>query len=420
MNMMKNWKRRKTTTLICPDERRWQAWLMGEDGSAGIMQSCAEPLDAPAWAKVVLALPSREVFTLPLWIVTGDESAIEGLIRFQLERRGLRAPQGQSVVMDYRVVKRDGAQTLVLAHVLPPHFPGNLAFDSVVAYDLSARMFALPENQMVLWREHDRLVMAVSCGSELTSLQVLSDENVTAAVIMEMRSIRDVLVSERVIGSLDGITAWGGFTAEEQALLGGALRLPVIAVPKPQPRMPRELLKLMPEKAMNAREEKTGRRRKWQVAGVLAVLNLLLLGGLLAHVAFLKWQCRGMERSLAADAAEVDRVRQVAARWKSLEPATTPDSYAIEQLWRCSQCLPPEGVRLTLYEQREMREKHEARICITGESKDAPLAFKLAQDIQGSRELAAYRWTINQPKLLQNDSAQFQIEGVRTYASDQP
>jgi len=76
-------------------------------------------------------------------------------------------------------------------------------------------------------------------------------------------------------------------------------------------------------------------------------------------------------------------------------------------LLRCSNLLPPDGVRFTLFE------TNEGKILIQGEAADAKAAFNFADALKQSRDLRDYKIEMPLPATLPNGNTKFQIQGTR-------
>lgn len=385
----------------------WEVWAMGEGGQARLAQACTSPDDAEISAHSVLALPLRQLFAVPLWLTTTDPALMREMIFLQLERRGLSGGRSaQESVFDYRVLKSTENKTLVLAIALPGALPGQLNLD-LHNYEPSARTHALPPDELVIWREGDRLVLVITQGTEIAYFEALGDDKITDEVLRELQCIRLQLEAENVIGRLNGVTLWSAFSPGETSLIAGATNLPVRSDSRPAPAMPAERMNLVPVSVRQSQQiaKAAGRKKSLlaTVAGIYALLVLLLV----LRVGWLYVQCSRIEAQLKSQAPVVKQLEATAHRWDLLDAAINPESYPVELLLRCARLLPSEGVRFTLFKTTG------DKIFIQGEAKNAPAAFKFAEDLKQSKDLHDYKWQMPQPRLLANDNAEFQIEGVR-------
>ncbi|MBI4024403.1 MAG: hypothetical protein HY360_05440 [Verrucomicrobia bacterium] len=402
---------RKEKFLLCPGDGQWEVWGMGPDSISKLVRTCPTPADAKIPAHAILALPLRHVFALPLWLVAGDDATLADMIYLQLEKRALLARSRSETVMHHQVVGVEDAKKLALVAVLPVGLPESLCLDRITHYDLSARVFPLPKNQFTLWIEGDRLVLAVTRDDHLCYFQALGNREITPLVSQELRCIQMRLETEKILASGRGVTLWGEFSSEAQALVGHALGLAVQCQPRPSPCMPSAPWNLIPHSVAQAQVAHQQRAKRRNILALAAAVYALLIGGLIFQVAKLSFQTAAIKTALAKDASTVAVIRETARRWSALEAAINPEDYPLEQLLRCSRSLPPDGVRFTLFERKG------TKLLIMGEAKSAASAFKFAEDLKQSKDLAGYKWQMPQPRLLPNDSSQFQIEGEQPHAS---
>lgn len=406
------WSRQPSETfLLCPSAKEWEIWDLSKNGAGKLTGTCADPSAAGLPSRFVMGIPLREVFALPLWLATTDETLFRDMIFLQLERRGLLARSKEETVMNYRVVTREKSRMLVLVTVLPSTFPEALCIEKVLSCEPSARLFPLPKDQWTFWQEGDRLAVAATRGEELVYFQALGDRTFSASVIHELRCICWQLEAQGVIAPMSGITVWGEIAEPELKLLNEALGLMAVCQPRPAPRLPSQPMPLVPSPVQALHASRKMRWKKLRVAGAVAAIYVLLASCWILQVGWLSCQKWRIERSLQRDAATVQTIRQTAERWQAFDLALNPAVYPVEQLFQCSKLLPAEGLRLTLFEQQGFK------LLITGEAKNASVALKFVEDLKKSRDFASYRWQMPQPRLLPNGSALFQMEGVRPHAS---
>lgn len=384
----------------------WEVWAVTRD-QARLVNVCNTPGDAQFFPHSMLALPLRQSFAIPLWLATTDKALMREMIFLQLERRGFsNARSAGEAVFDYRILKSVENKTLALAVSLPGALPEQFCLD-LHNYEPSARTHLFPADEFILWREGDRLALAVTQGSDLVYFQSLGDGNFTEAVLKELQCIRLELEAEDVIGQLEGITLWAEFSLQELSMVEEAMDLRVTSGKRPAPVIPGELLDLVPTSIrQNQHVTKTQEFKKSLMTATMGIYLLILLF-LLIRVGWFHLKCRQIEAELSGHKLVVTELQETAHRWDLLDPAVNPESYPVEQLLRCARLLPPEGVRFTLFKTTA------GKIFIQGEAKNAPAAFKFAEELKQNKDLGDYRWQMPQPRLLANDNAEFQIEGAQ-------
>ena len=331
------------------------------------------------------------------------------MVFLQLERRGLASARtAQEAVFDYRVIKTIENRTLVLAVSLPPNLPANLSLD-LLNFEPSARTYLLPRDE-ILWREGDRLAVAVTQGSDLVYFQALGDGSLTEAVILELQCVRLQLEAEHVVERLTGITLWDEFSRDEVAMLEEAMDLRSPCSPS-LPDCPRS----------EARPPPAGRARNAEVAQSVGAKSLArhhcrprlfharAPAGASRGVAI--HQCRRVESDLAAMRRKSPKSKRPQVEWtrwkKRLIPKLTPPNCFSAARDCCPRTAPFHFVR------NENRQGE-----IEGEAKNAPTAFKFGEDLRKFKDLGDFQWQMQAPTLLANDNAKFSIDGIRYGAKD--
>src|SRR5260221_754580 len=160
----------------------WEVWVIGAQADAKCVQTCATPRDNPLRRNATLALPVSQAFCLPLWLNETDAKQFAGMIPLQLELRGLQPRGNGPAVFDWTVVAREGTRTLVMVGVLPSSIAAEMQAGDYPAFDLSARYLSFPENSLTLWREQDRLAVAITRGQNLVYYQALEEGRITERV----------------------------------------------------------------------------------------------------------------------------------------------------------------------------------------------------------------------------------------------
>ena len=393
--------------LLRPSEgAQWEVWAM-DGAQPRLIETRPAPAGARLTPQTVLGLPLRQLFAVPLWLATTDPSLMRGMIFLQLERRGLSGGRSAGdMVFDYRVVATVSNKTLVLVATLPHALPAELCLD-LRAYEPTARLLPLPEDQFALWREDGRLVLAATRGRALAYFQALGEGSFSPAVLQELQCIKLQLESTAAIVQMSSVTLWGDFTPADIAAVAGALDLRVITAPRPAPVLPGDPMDLIPSSVRRLQSAAQSRARTLLLASAVAGAYLIFLLCLVGNVAWLSMQATHMQADIDAHQDEVASIKSTAARWNAMTPAVDPDSYPVELLLRCSNPLPPEGVRFTQFNTGD------GTISIRGEAANATVASRFAVDLKQSNSLRDYQFEMPLPTVLPSGNTQFLIEGVR-------
>lgn len=385
----------------------WEVWVLGVQVPAECVQTCSTPLENKLLKNSALALPAAQVFCLPLWLNETDPKLLGGMIPLQLELRGLQPRGGGPAVFDWSVVAEDETRTLVMIGVLPAMMPEELHVEAYHTFDLSVRYLALPENALTLWKEQDRLVIAITRGTKLIYFQALSEGTITTRVAQDLTCIWTTLSMEGMLVSLNEVMLWTEVSTEEFNLLRTSLQLPIKQRQRPLPEEPSPAWKLIPASVGEAK--RTREMRRWRNRGIwIAVaVYLLIVAGLLLRCYMTSRKVDELQKWQAAHVGAVTAIHTTAATWKALQPVVDEKNYPLELLLHACKSMPADQMHLTLFEASE------GHLLIKGEAKNVAAAFQFLDHLKTDPGFTGYTWNMGQPQILPNDLAQMQIEGTR-------
>jgi hypothetical protein len=398
-------KGQRSILLPGPTEAEpWEVWVLGGKREAQIVQICPTPLENRLRHCSTLVLPVAQVFCLPLWLNETDTRQFGGMIPLQLESRGLQ-PRNEPAVFDWSVVaQEEEKRTLVLVGVLPAALPPELHAEAYASFDLSARFFPLATNALTLWREHDRLVVAITRGPNLVYYQALPEGEVTPRVIQDHNSVRATLEMQDILTPLRLVVAWTPLKPEERAALQGAFNVQVVEEEGPPPEMPVQPWKLTPNAIGEAR--RTRESRRW--------IGRALLGALVVYLAVIAWfawqyvqvslKVRELGKWQDANAADVDVVMSGRSAWKQLAPVVDYKYFPLEILKNAQAAIPADELHLTLFECDD-----QGKLQIRGEAKNVAGAFTFFENLKADPYFSRFNLQMGNPRPLPNDLASFQI-----------
>lgn len=399
--------------VLFPGPDHWEIWTAAPPALKPLQESVALETAAPHLGKdSQIALPAHEAIVVPLWLGASDPSLFRDMTDLQLEKRGLLASGFESTAPLYTLetVVQDGDETLVTAALLADGTPAALCQDRVRDYLLAIDLLPLPPNHCTIWRELNRWVFCLTRNGKAVSLQSLPSQAEWADLLQEIRLTLLELELEKVIFSLEGAVCWHPIREEDQLHWRNQISLPLEVAP----RLPlalqswRHPLVPLPVQASRSLERERHRSKRW--LGAALAVYLVLLALLLGHCGILLWQRHSLRNTLAATHPKAEHLRQISDRWNALEDAIDPGHYPLELFYRCTRGLPAEGVRYVAYSLED------SDLLLQGEASNAALAFSYLEALKQNRDLAAYSWAMASPKLLPNNSAQFQITGTSRYA----
>ncbi len=389
----------------------WEVWVIGAQADAKCVQTCATPRDNPLRRNATLALPVSQVFCLPLWLNETDAKQFAGMIPLQLELRGLQPRGNGPAVFDWTVVAREGTRTLVMVGVLPSSIAAEMQAGDYPAFDLSARYLSFPENSLTLWREQDRLAVAITRGQNLVYYQALEEGRITERVAQDLGCIRATLIMQGILAPWQQVMLWMEAGPDELATLQSGLQLPIKQAERPSPKAPSPAWKLMPATVGEAK--RTREVQRWRNRGLLIALAVYLLAVvvMLSRFFLTSFRVDQLRKWQSEHAQAIALVRDTRAAWKELRPVVDENSYPLELLLHTSESIPADQLHLTLFEASD------GHLLIKGEAKNAVAAFQFLDKLKSDPRFTGYSWDMGQPHLLPNDLAQLQIEGTRATAN---
>jgi hypothetical protein len=398
-------------TILLPGEELWELWRFDATRDTPEFNCIESDPDLAALAPraKVLALPSRYVFSIPIWLTTTDESLIKDLLQVQLEKRGFRNRPNHNLIWDYTIVDRRETQTLVLSAILPHNLPASFTqFPEISHYPPLATIFPLAPQGLTLWKELGRWCVAASLQGKLSYFQDLGDTRLTSPTITQLVMLRHELYAEDVLPEIDVIQIYGIADQEELDAIGMAFDCSIHMRQRPLPEWhPDQSLILVPEPVQIARKARAIQKQRLLYLQIAAIIYLVFLSITTIYYAIISVQAHQIKKQQITKDPIVRKIQDTAKKWSVLEPAISPSHYPFELLWRASKALPEDGVRWTVFEFQDKK------IIITGEAKNAPAASKYLDDLKQNPQLRDFSWVMPPPRLLPNDSAQFQIEGNR-------
>lgn len=377
------------------------------EGATACVQVCGRPGENQLRRHGILVLPVTEVFCVPLWLNQTDTKQIAGAIPLQLELRGLQPRNQLAAIFDFSVITRHDTRTLILAGILPAALPHELQAELYNAFDLSVRFLALPDDALVLWREHDRFVCAITRGSDLSYFQALEEDCISPRLVQGLRCMLMSLEMQGVITPLQQIVVWADIAPDELQSLQVGLGIPTQQSERPPPRPPSTGWKLVPTTVTEARQHR--KTRRWQMRGALAALAayLIALAWILSHLYVTSGKVDELLLWKSNHAQPLTLIHDTRSAWTELRPVVDEKSYPLELLLHVSDSIPNDHLHLTLFE------TDDGHLLIKGEAKDISTAFQFLDHLKKDPSFEGYRWEMGQPHLLPNDLAQLQIEGTR-------
>lgn len=396
--------------IALPDEDRGWTLRSGRRIEASAGRELAEV--AGSGAEVLVGVPATFSTTFSLKVPTTDASLFSGMVGSQVERRGW-AHHGDAAATphQHRVVSQGADETWLAVDVLSEDFPEALCLPRAAGYAPSASLLRLPEGRLLLWREHQRLVLAANHQGRLTHLQVLSAEpELSQALAQEINLTTLSLQAEDLLDETPELLVVGSIAAnpgEGWRAFEKALLIPVefraeapetVAAPVVDDRF-------LPQAVREARRRRAAGRRRVLIG--LAAAAVYAVAGTWIWMSAKKTEATiaELEAKVEATRPDVALIQETEARWRALEPAIDLHYFPLVQLNEFTRVMPGSGVLVREYETKGRE------IEIDGSARDVQMAFRLKEDLEKNPFFQAYAWSMPQPRVEKNNMATFQIQG---------
>jgi hypothetical protein len=357
---------------------------------------------------ITVAVPAQYASTFVVSLPTTDSAVFSDMAFAQIERRGLARESEGDVIFDHHTVGHEGNTTDLSIDVLSAEFPETWSLPKADGYVASARVLEMPDDKLMLWREHKRLVLAANHGGRVTHVQVVSaGTKLGEAVAQEVNLTALSLQGEGAIGENPDLVVVGEFSREHCEAFEKASVLPVEFAPERRVRASVAATDpgLTPAAVLRARH----RRSRGKQRGVVLALVALFYAG----IVFFLWNfSKGRAQEIADLQAEVAAIRPAAEkvqrdreRWEALEPSVDLRFYPLVQLNQITRVMPPSGLVIREFQTRGRN------VRIRGRARDAQLAFRFEEGLEANEALGDYQWNMPNPKVERDNSATFEVQG---------
>ena len=400
--------RQMRRALLRPVAAGWEKWEEGESGAWERSGEAPDLAELRPGAHSLVAVPVRRAFSLAVWVPAEDPALFGDLVFTQLELRGLAGRSREATSFAWREVAREGNEALLHAVVLPSNLAPQYWHGEVTEYAVSPSCLPLAPDAVTLWEEEGGWVAAVTRGDRLLHFQPLTEKTPSAAMALEVWLMMAPLDAGRMLTGDGRVTIlYQGETAPDLGSWRASGGIDAEARPFPPPVRPVAMPGCVPLPVRELQRAKEVGARRQKIALAAAAGYFLLVLALAANTFWLWWRAESLRADIAREAGDVDAVRAAMQRWDAIEPALHPPGYPLEVLYQTARLLPKDGVRLTLFQMNP------DRVVVTGEASTLQAAQRFQEDVRKNPELAAYDWTMENPRPLPTGSARFQIDGVR-------
>jgi len=359
---------------------------------------------------IVLSLPVTAVLAQRFRLPTVDPAEFPEMVRIQIEKALPFSPE--EVTADFELIEQNETESVIsavavrneqLEEIAAPLLDKGVIPRQVTVYAAQRATTHAPEGRaLLIYPEGETLVSAVTENGKVSLARTLDGaaaeqlkmELPQLALSAELQGIEasfpNVLLDESCYELRDTVQ---GILASPTELVG--IETPPASVK----------LNLLPE-SWRQRRTQLAKRGEWQkrltlAGGAYAALFLLFL----LYLGYARFAIARLDRLIARDAPQTQFIRETETNWKALAPAIDSRFYPVEVLFRLSQDLPSNDVRITAYNQSARQ------ISVDGEANTAQLAYQFAEKVKKDGALQNFRFDMAAPRILPNNHAQFRLEG---------
>lgn len=409
--------------ILFPGPEGWEAWSQAEDGGA----ECVGPSETPGKLRPppnsVFCLPSRSIFSVPLWVREAEGPPSREQVGLRLEEKGLLGPNPEAAVWSMESIRSEAllgsdgqpeSRQLEATAVLLPGFQEEWLVETAGRHEVAGRTQApsAAGTVAILRRELGRWVADFYFQGKWLHCQPLLARELDAGAAVELSALLGQMEGEGVVSGINQVVVRdpgeGGVSREFVSALPCGCRME----PRVPPRLSLSPWNLEPPALVEHRQEKQAsqKRKKWLRVAV-GVYALLL-------AAFVAWwitpwmQMRLAKRALAEIEEPAGRIRSTAMVWREAAAWVDPKANALELLWQVSRPLvtpdPPEmeGVQLTVFD------LNPRRLVVQGKAADLVKVQAYLDWLKNNPALAGFAWKNSQPRLAADGTATFSAEGV--------
>lgn len=387
--------------ILRPGPENWELWNLAAKGG---LQSEVSSKALGAFRHVQLALPTRSILAVPLWVAAEGDS--RELADLELSSRHLLRKNAELSCLP--ILKQDG-RSLVLALASVDDSDVAEFLKKAESFEFPARLIPPGGADIVIWRELGDLCFALYRDGECVFFTASGESLPGPAFCGALARTVFRLHAEGVLARFPSkLRILGKFTKEECQALGHALRIDWEqdeCAPPPKP--PSQPSNPAPPSAKVQIERRT-RLRKLGFFAVLAMAAYaMILLGVAVDLVIRKIQLQSLSAELASMETAAAESQRMVTSWNEFRTAVEPSAFAIDQLDAVASQIPGEQVRLTQYNYDK------GRLVITGEAADVSQAYEFFEKVKKVPMLQDYDWTSRQPQLAGRNKVRFEMEGVR-------
>lgn len=389
--------------ILWPIGDDWQMWKFPPKAEPNLESDISEK-NLSCLNDLLLAVPSRSVLSMPLWIASqGDANELAEL---ELSSRHLLKKDAE--VYTVPILEQNG-RSLVLALAATDDEIAKDFVAKALHFEIPARLLNPAGCDLLVWKEQGTLCFAIyrddqcvffaSTGEELPSASFCGAITRTALRLRAEEVITRLPAKARLIGD---------FSEQTGAALGHALRLDFeIDRHSTRPLVPAVLSNATPPTARAAIAKRARLKRFASAASIGMTVYAVILLFVALDLAWQRFQLGKIQHQFLAIEPAATSAHDLITKWQKFRSVIDPQTFAIDQLAAVASEIPGEQVRLTQYNYDK------GRLSIAGEATDVAQAYEFFERVKKAPLLQDYDWTSQQPQLAGRNKVRFEMEGAR-------
>lgn len=349
----------------------------------------------------LFAVPARQVVAVPLWLDSDDPAVVEASVLLELEVRGFTS-EGAMADVSVRQVAKENGRTLVVVSVFPSDFEKRFPDVAAQRYEVSASLLPLDEDSQTVWREGGEIVAAYTRGKTLVYWTTWDAAATGREIQTWLKSTTLGLLASGFISRRPAhVVVDDGFNVSDL----GFEFIPVVR-PLGPPALEMAKCDWRPASAVEAEQRRLGRARFRRIGLAVAVAYALLVFIAGGYLVWLNIQGTRLSADIDSLRSEATQIQPMIRQWQSVGPSIDSRRFPLEILRQVVESLPPQGIRLTIFDVTP------ERITVEGEAISASHAAKYFETVSHQNGMTDIDWQMPPPALLPNNTARFQIVGT--------
>ncbi len=377
----------------------WEFWAGTAVAPRTLAADDARVLRHAEWA----ALPAAAVGNFVMPAPTTEAGALRQAALLRAERLRLKTEHAQPALGWWMA----GADS-VLVEILDEAKPEAVITPVARHYAASPHLLPLPENGYGFWREHGRLVLAVTSAGAVTYFATFPLPESTAALRQELAALRHQLEFHGLLPQKEvhGFN-WEAVAESENGMLAAALPGVWKSAPRPAPRpagMPAG--EIVPVAVAEGRRAESHRLRTRRILLGVAAVYLVGALGWLGVLGQRQIANNVLAQKVAQTADEVAQLQKAARDWGLLEPALDSHYYPLTLLKEVYDMMPVDReIRLDSFSVKDQA------IELRGQAANVDQVFRFQRQLDTQPDLHRYQWTLDNPSILPDSGATFRLVG---------